>query len=138
MRFIDRYGGGWPRYVPVAERRLAARREAMRLQKKGRRLSPVALEGSRISVSWWGQAWCSNLESYSDFSNRMPRGRSYVKSGCVVDLQIERGRIRALVVGKRLYEIDVCIKPLGKPRWRKVVASCAGKIGSMVELLQGR
>src|SRR5438477_11914218 len=104
----DRYDR-WPRYVPVKERRAKAVRELARLTKKGEKASPVVIEGRTIAESFWGKSWCENLERYSDFCNRLPRGRTYVRNGSVVDLRIEKGRVRAFVSGSELYEVEVTI-----------------------------
>jgi len=109
-----------------------------RLAKKGRKILPVAIEGRIIAKSFWGKAWCDNLESYSDYETRMPRGRTYVRNGSVVDLQIGAGKVTALVCGTEMYQIDIRIRALSKPRWRSVIGACAGKIDSVVDLLQGR
>src|SRR4051794_23305285 len=128
----------WRPYVSVAERRKQAAREAKKLAKNGRVVRPIAIEGRVIATSFWGQAWCENLERYSDYASRMPRGRTYVRNGSVVDLQIEAGKVTALVSGSELYRIDIEIDSLDKKRWQALVRECAGQIGSMVELLQGR
>jgi hypothetical protein len=96
---------GFAPYVPVARRRANAGREVAKLAKKGRTVSPVVIEGRKIANNFWGKAWCDNLESYSDYENRLPRGRTYVRNGSVVDLQIERGQIRAMVSGSELYRV---------------------------------
>src|SRR5215216_3217663 len=124
-------------YVPVAKRREQAAREVAKRRKKGQNVSPVVIEGRNIATTFWGKAWCDNLESYSDYSNRLPRGRSYVKNGSVCDLQIEEGRVSALVCGSELYRITIKIKPLDRATWADVKRRCAGQIGSLVELLQG-
>ncbi len=126
------------RYVPVAERRANAAREMAKLAKKGHPVSPVRIEGRKIATTFWGTAWCENLESYSDFANRLPRGRTYVRNGSVVDLQIAPGEVTARVSGSELYEVRVRIKPLSKAQWKVVSSRCAGRIGSVLELLQGR
>jgi uncharacterized Zn finger protein len=125
-------------YVPVAQRRAQAAREVAKRTKKGQAVSPVNIEGKAIVTTFWGKAWCTNLESYSDFANRLPRGRSYVRNGSVVDLKIEKGRIKALVSGSELYEIEIDIAALPKQKWSALKAQCAGKIGTLVELLQGK
>src|SRR5262245_3501273 len=125
-------------YVPVAQRRAQAAREVAKRRQKGQAVSPVVIEGRTIAHTFWGKAWCDNLESYSDFENRLPRGRSYVRNGSVVDLQIHPGRVEALVSGSELYEVRVDIRPLPDKEWRAVKARCAGQINSVVELLQGR
>jgi uncharacterized Zn finger protein len=107
------------------------------MEKAGREVSPVEIAGRKIAATFWGDAWCRNLESYSDYSNRLPRGRTYVRNGSVIDLQIKAGRVRSLVSGSDLYEVDIKIKPLAKRRWTRIKRRCAGQIDSLVELLQG-
>ncbi|MEE8543481.1 MAG: hypothetical protein V3S94_06445 [Gammaproteobacteria bacterium] len=109
-----------------------------KLTKKGRQTSPVVIDGRKIARTFWGKAWCDNLERYSDFENRLPRGRSYVRNGSVVDLQAAAGRIAALVSGSALYTVTVTVAPLPRTRWSAVCKDCSGAIDSLVELLQGR
>ena len=130
---------GWRPYVPVAQRRANAARELAKLTKKmGQAALPVRLEGRKIVDTFWGKAWCENLEAYSDFANRLPRGRTYVRSGSVVDLQVGKGLVTALVSGSSLYKIEIKIKPLVPDRWKAIQTECAGKIDSLMELLQGK
>jgi uncharacterized Zn finger protein len=129
---------GWKRYVSAAVRRRRTARAVERFASKGKALSPVVVEGRAIAATFWGKAWCANLERYSDFANRLPRGRSYVRSGAVVDLQITSGAVTARVSGSRLYRVEVSVTPVPKPRWDAICADCAGEIDSLVELLQGR
>ena len=139
MAYYDFDGyGGFPRYVSVGERRAKALLQARKLEKRGRVLEPVILSGQRIASSFWGKEWCKNLESYMDFSNRLPRGRTYVRSGAVVDLRLGAGQIDALVAGSSLYEVSVRIDKLARKRWGGVIKRCAGRIDSVVGLLQGR
>ena len=133
------WGYDWKPYVPVAQRRANAAREMAKMMKKtGRSASPVVLEGRKIATTFWGKAWCDNLEAYSDFANRLPRGRTYVRNGSVVDLQISEGLITAHVSGSELYQIAVRIKPLAKNVWNAIQTECAGKIDSLMDLLQGK
>jgi uncharacterized Zn finger protein len=125
-------------YVSASERRASAAKEIKSRQKKGQTVSPVVIEGQAITRTFWGKAWCKNLESYSDYSNRLPRGRSYVRNGSVVDLQILPGQIKALVSGSSLYEVEIKITSLPNDQWRQIKSSCAGEIGSLIELLQGK
>ena len=125
-------------YVPVAKRRAQAAKEVEKLKKKGRAIHPVVLEGRKIAQSFWGRAWCDNLERYSDFENRLPRGRSYVRNGSVVDLHIARGGVRALVSGSAIYEVKIDIALAAPERWKAICRDCAGSIGSLVELLKGK
>ena len=128
----------WRPYVPVAQRRENARRTAARLAKKGQILSPVTIEGREIAKSFWGKGWCDHLERYSDFANRLPRGRTYARNGSIFDLQIASGKVTARVSGSEIYEVDISIRPLAPARWKGLVRKCSGKVGSLVELLAGR
>ena len=132
------YDYGWRPYVTVAERRRKAAREMEKLKKKGHPVSPVVIEGRTIAKTFWGKAWCENLERYSDFENRLPRGRTYVRNGSVVDLQIGGGEVKALVSGSEIYKVAVKVTPVSKARWQSICSDCAGAIDSLVELLQGR
>jgi uncharacterized Zn finger protein len=139
MAYYDDYEDrGWVPYVSVAERRRKAMRELDKRRKKGHAVSPVEIEGRKIVTTFWGKAWCENLECYSDYSNRLPRGRTYVRNGSVVDLQITPGAVRALVSGSYLYEIGIQIRPVENAKWKSICDDCAGGIDSLVELLQGR
>lgn len=128
----------YTRKPSVHERRQKAAREARRFARSGKALSPVAIDGRTIARSFWGKAWCENLESYRDFENRLPRGRTYVRSGAVLDLQVASGKVTALVVGSDLYEVAITIKPVMAEHWGRIKTQCAGNIGSVIELLQGR
>ncbi len=129
---------GFRPYVPVAQRRLNAEKRVKAMAKKGQTISPVKIEGRQIANSFWGKAWCDNLECYSDFANRLPRGRTYVRNGSVVDLQIGKGEIKAHVAGSELYTVTIAIAPVAPARWKGICIDCAGGIDSLVELLQGR
>ena len=128
----------WAPYVPVAERRRKAAAEMAKLAKKGQPVSPVVIQGRTITATAWGKAWCANMESYSDYSNRLPRGRTYVRNGSVVDLQITPGAVAARVIGSSIYRTTITVKPVSKAKWQQICADCAGGIDSLVELLQGR
>ena len=132
------YGSTWPAYVPVAERRKLAEKEAAALRKKGRTVTPVVIDGRKITTTFWGQAWCDNLEAYSDYANRLPRGRSYARNGSIVHLEINDGQIEALVRGTSMYTVKLVIKALARPRWSAVVDECSGQVASLVELLGGK
>jgi uncharacterized Zn finger protein len=128
----------WPAYVSVAEKRREAERQLAKLRKKGQSVAPVTIEGRTIANTFWGKSWCTNLERYSDFATRLPRGRSYVRNGSVLDLQIAKGAVVAMVAGSSLYKIKIAIAPVAAARWRAICRDCAGAIDSVVELLQGR
>src|ERR1700681_2971488 len=128
----------WRPYVSVAERRRQAERKLAKLKKKGDVVAPVKIEGRIIAKSFWGKSWCTNLERYSDYENRLPRGRTYVRNGSVLDLQIAKGEVAAMVAGSSLYQIKIAIAPVTRARWKSICRDCAGTVDSLVELLQGR
>ncbi len=134
--------GYWKPYVPVAKRRAQAAKAVTKVlakaKKAGKDMRPVVIEGRTIAKTFWGRAWCDNLEAYSDFENRLPRGRTYVRNGSVIDLKIEPGKVRALVVGSSLYQIDIDITAVPNTQWRSLAKECTGSIASLVELLQGK
>jgi len=132
------YGWGWRPYVPVAARRAKAVREMERLRKKGANIQPVRIEGRQITRTFWGRSWCEHLEKFSDYENRLPRGRTYVRNGSVCHLDIGKGRIAAKVSGSDIYDVTIDIKSLAKSVWKRVRESCAGQVASLLELLQGK
>lgn len=129
---------GWRPYVPVAVRRARGLKKMEKLRKKGRDIQPVEIEGRKIARTFWGEAWCDHLESFSDYENRLPRGRTYVRNGSVCHLDIAKGEVNAMVSGSELYEVKVAITTLAWKKWIDVKNRCAGQIASLLELLQGR
>jgi uncharacterized Zn finger protein len=133
---VSRYG--WKPYVPVSARRAKAERAVTKARKGGAAHAPIAPFRGAIAKTFWGRAWCENLERYSDYANRLPRGRSYVRNGSVIDLRIEQGKVHAQVMGSRLYRVEVTVKDVASAHWQRLATACAGSIDSLVELLQGR
>ena len=123
----------WKPRVPVAQRRAAAARKLA-----GVTLSPVVISGRTIAHSFWGKSWCDAIESYGDFDNRLPRGRTYARNGSVVDLRIEPGVVRASVSGSELYKTTIQVKPMAAARWQAVVERHATQVSSLIDLLQGK
>lgn len=128
----------WPAYVPVAQRRKDGVKAAAKLLKKGKQVSPLIIEGRVIAKTFWGKAWCNHLESFSDFENRLPRGRTYARNGSVIHLNIEAGEINALVQGSRLYKVTISIKSVKSTKWKTILQSCSGQIATVIELLEGK
>jgi uncharacterized Zn finger protein len=137
-RYDARYDDRWPAYVPVAERRRKAVLAMEKLHKKGHPVAPVKIEGRAIVTTFWGKAWCDNLERYRDYENRIGRGRTYVRNGSVVDLQIAPREVTAMVSGSELYRLKISIGEVGTKLWSSICKDCTGGINSLVELLQGR
>lgn len=132
------YGWGWRPYVSVAARRAKAAREMQALRKKGRDIQPVVIQGRTIAGSFWGKSWCEHLEKFSDFENRLPRGRTYVCNGSVCHLEIRKGQIIAKVSGSEIYDVRISMKLLAKAAWVRVRTACEGSVASMLDLLQGK
>lgn len=128
----------WKPYVTVAERRKKAEKAAAKAQKAGANFSPIAPYRGAIAKTFWGKAWCDNLEAYSDYANRLPRGRTYVRNGSVIDLKIAKGEVQAQVMGSSLYQVAVKVQAVPAPQWKALGKDCAGSIDSLVELLQGK
>lgn len=126
--------------MSVDELREKARKALREAEGKGRHLSPVIVPGRTICRTWWGKAWCRNMEQYLDYENRLPRGRSYVRNGAVIDLVIGEGKVSALVQGSRSrpYEVEIRVSPLGKTKMKKVSALCSRELDSLEELVKGK
>lgn len=135
MSYYDGY-----EYVTVAQNKAKAQKSLEKLRKQNPDIAPVVITGRSLAKTWWGKAWNNNLERYSDYSNRIGRGRSYVRNGAVLDLNITPGRIAALVQGSRSkpYRVNISIEPLNKNTWDAITKACEGKIDSLQELLEGK
>ena len=131
---------GYPKYVTVAAKKAKAAKKLKELSKKNPDMKPVVVEGSTIARTWWGKAWTVNLEQYADYSNRIGRGRSYVRHGAVLDLRIEAGEVKALVQGSasKPYSVSVKIQTLKKETWHRIKTACEGTLESFHELLAGK
>ena len=128
----------WKPYVSMAQRRAQALKHMEKLRRKGVAVQPVEISGRNIADTFWGEAWCNHLEAFSDFANRLPRGRTYVRNGSVCHLDIGKGEISALVSGSEIYDVSVSIAALPKAKWSSLKSRCGGQVGSLLELLQGR
>ena len=108
-------------------------------RKKGKEMHPVIVSGRKITKTWWGTAWCENLERYADYDSRLDRGKRYVRSGTVVDLQIKKGLIEARVQGSRKtpYKVGIHISPLKEEQCQHILEQCSERIESVEELLSG-
>lgn len=130
----------FPKYVPVAKRKEKAQKSVERLRKTNPNLAPVMVTGTKLVHTWWGKSWIDNLTHYADYANRIARGRSYLRHGAVLDLQLAPGKVHALVQGseKEPYEVELSIKPLSKTAWTAIVKACTGKLSSLQELIEGK
>ncbi len=121
----------------AAERKEKAQKQQDKLREKGEDIKPVVIEGRKITQTFWGDAWCRQMESFGDYSNRLPRGRSYVRHGTVCHLEISPQNVKALVSGSKIYKVNIKIKPYSKQKWKALRNKCQGKISSLVALLKG-
>lgn len=129
---------GYGAYVPVADKQAIAKAEIAKRRARGEQLSPAVVAGRNIANTFWGKAWCRHCEQHCDYGNRLPRGRTYARNGSVIDVKITTGEIQALVVGKNTYKVTIAIEPLAEPRWAALCKQTAGRIDSLVGLLQGK
>jgi uncharacterized Zn finger protein len=131
---------GYPKYVTVAEKKANALKKLEKLKKKNPNIKPILIQGKTLARNWWGKSWNNNLERYADYENRIGRGRSYVRHGAVLDLQIKKGKVNALVAGSaaRPYKVEIAIKPIANKRWKEIRQQCEGQLQSMQDLLAGK
>jgi uncharacterized Zn finger protein len=139
---MSRYGnyGGYGEYESKAQKLAKSNKKIAALKKKNPDIEPILIEGRLLAKSWWGKAWNTNLEKYSDISNRLERGRSYVRNGSILDLQIHQGYISSQIMGSgsSIYKCRVDISPLSKRTWNKIKQQSLGSINSASELLAGK
>jgi uncharacterized Zn finger protein len=130
----------WWSYQDVAEQKARVQREIAKRKKRGQKFEalPAPAGQKKLCTTFWGLAWCRNLESYQDYESRLPRGRSYLRQGNVYNLEIEPGKLSAVVAGSELYDTSITIQPLPKKQWQQIVKSSAGQVGSMLDLLAGK
>ena len=131
---------GYPKYVTAGEKKAKAERSLAKLRKKNPDIEPVVIEGKTLAKSWWGKAWNLNLESYADYSNRIDRGKSYVRSNAVLDLKILKGKALATVQGSRAkpYNVEIDIDTLDSKKWDQVVSLCNHRIDTLEQLIEGK
>lgn len=132
------YSYGKPK--TVAEKKAKAQKSSEKLAKSRPEAEPVIIEGRTLAKTWWGKAWNANLESYADYSNRIGRGKTYVRSNMVLDLQISKGRVDALVQGSRAkpYSVTILIDPLTKEKWAQITSLCNHRVDSLEALVEGK
>lgn len=130
----------WWSYQDAKQQKQQVQREIAKRQKRGEKFEalPAPAGQKKLCTTFWGLAWCRNLESYQDYESRLPRGRSYLRQGNVYNLEIEPGKLSAVVAGSELYDTSITIQPLPKKQWQQIVKSSSGQVGSMLDLLAGK
>ena len=91
----------------------------------------------KMCLTWWGQEWCNNLESYADYRSRLERGRRYVRSNTVVDLKIFANQVKAKVQGTDLYEVTVDFAKPKPADIEKIKKLTGNRIANVEMLLKG-
>jgi uncharacterized Zn finger protein len=131
---------GFPRYESVAEKKAKASRSLAKMKKKNPDIEPVIIEGRTLAKNWWGKSWNINLESYADYSNRIERGKRYVRNNAVLDLKISKGKVIAKVQGSRVkpYDVEISIDALDNKKWEQVTELCNHRIDSLEQLIEGK
>ena len=128
----------WAPYVPVAQRKKRGAAKAKKRLGKGESLAPIKISGRKIATTFWGVQWCEYMEGYSDYANRLPRGRTYARNGSIAHLRIKSGEITAMVCGSDLYSITIKIEKLPTKRWKQLCSQCASSIHSVIDLMRGK
>lgn len=133
------WGYGWRPYVSVGQKLRRAEKAAEAAAKKEKRSAePVVIEGRTIARTFWGKAWCDNLHAYEDYSNRLPRGATYVRNGSVVDMVVSTAQVKALVAGSEPYNVRITISKLPEAKWKSIRRDCSSQIDSLLDLLSGK
>ena len=67
-----------------------------------------------ITYTWWGKSWSTNINNFSDFPQRLTRGRNYLREGKVHDIEIEGNCVSAVVDGEYCpqYKVSITFKPI--------------------------
>lgn len=130
----------WYSESDLEDAREAVRRKIEKRRARGETMEPFQPPQHRAKIvdTFWGRAWCDNLDACKDYEYRLPRGRNYLRQGNVYNLEIERGVITAEVAGSDLYEVRIAIKPIAEDAWTDVQARCAGETFSLLDLLTGQ
>ena len=123
----------------AAEIKARVAREIEKRREAGESFVPIksSVKRGAPAKTFWGKAWCTNLEAYSDFESRLPRGRTYLRRGDVFDLAVEEGGIFAYVAGSEIYEVQITVAPADPERWEALKRAIAGEVRNLVDLLSG-
>lgn len=125
-----------PLRVADVARLAAERREELRAA--GWELHPVESTSRKLASHFWGRAWMRHLACCESGGLCLAPGRSLLRHGCVLDVRVQGGQIKALVSAQELCEVELTLSPLGEERQERLRASCRGHIDSVVSLLEGR
>jgi len=98
----------------------------------------IKAQSKKFGQTWWASKWLAALERLVD-SARLGRGRSYARSGQVLNIDITPGRVESRVQGSRPspYQVQIEIKPLSNKEWDKVADAMASQAIFAAKLLAG-
>ncbi len=118
------------------ERLADARRE--QLLAAGESLNPVVSRSRKLATRFWGSAWMRHLAVCESGGLCLAPGRTLLRHGCVLDIRVAPGLVSAKVSAEELYEIELRLAPPDEERVEALATLCAGKIDSLLSLLEGR
>jgi uncharacterized Zn finger protein len=94
--------------------------------------------------TWWGQRFIAALEQFTD-PGRLGRGRSYARSGKILEYALADGRVTARVRGsinpyfgvykEPIYRTSVALAPIARAEWSKVIGGIGSRAGFITRLL---
>ena len=118
-------------------KRLAAER-ADALRAEGEQLCPVVCSSRKLAERFWGAAWMRHLAQCEEGGLCLAPGRTLLRHGCVLDLRIAPGCIRARVSAQEIYDVHLRLEPLSEDQLERLTGACSGHIDSLVSLLEGK
>jgi uncharacterized Zn finger protein len=98
----------------------------------------IKAQSKKFGQTWWSGKWLAALERVID-SERLSRGRSYARSGQVLNLDIHAGRVNSRVQGSRStpYKVKIEITPLSEKDWNRVADAMSQQAIFAAKLLAG-
>jgi uncharacterized Zn finger protein len=91
---------------------------------------PIKVEGGiqsrsqrgAFAANWWAKRWLAVLDSYG-IGSRLQRGRSYARSGQVLNIDVQTGLIKAHVQGSlpKPYDVEIQVNALPDSEWERVL-----------------
>jgi SNF2 family DNA or RNA helicase/uncharacterized Zn finger protein len=86
--------------------------------------------------TWWGKQWLNALSNI-DYSNRLPRGKTYANKGAVMDFSIKNHLISAKVQGseRKPYKQDISLQAFTKKEAEIIIETIAENMVVLAALL---
>jgi uncharacterized Zn finger protein len=91
-----------------------------------------------IARTWWGKQFVAAMEGIAD-TGRLARGRNYARTGQVLSVQFETGRVTGIVQGSQLepFTAQVLLAPLRGEERAELVALVRSAPGLLSALISG-